>query len=89
MARVQVDALQQCELAAEAGRSDALYHLGLIYSTGKGVPVDYVLAHKWFNLAAMRGNHAARDYRRELALDMSADQIAEAQRLARQWLSLR
>lgn len=87
MARVQTDMLQKCTLEAEAGQCDALYNLGLIYSTGSGVPVDYVTAHKWFNLAAVRGNPAARDYRAELAREMSSDQIAEAQRLAREWLS--
>ncbi|GAK44179.1 Sel1 domain-containing protein [Tepidicaulis marinus] len=87
MARVQIDALQKCEMAAEGGQSEALYSLGLIYATGKGVDVDYVTAHKWFNLAAMRGNHAARDCRTEIARDMSPDQIADAQRQAREWLS--
>jgi len=89
MARAQMDTLNQCELAAESGQCDALYNLGLIYSTGKGVPVDYVTAHKWFNLAAMRGSHAARDYRLDLAREMSTEEIAEAQRQAREWLSTR
>lgn len=87
MARVQLDQLQKCELAAAAGQSDALFNLGLLYSTGKGVPVDYVTAHKWFNLAAMRGSDAARDYRAQLAREMSAGEISEAQRQAREWLS--
>lgn len=72
--------------AAERGHVDALYNLGLLYSTGQGVPVDYVTAHKWFNLAAMKGNSQARECRAELALDMSPSEIAEAQRQAREWL---
>lgn len=72
--------------AAERGQVEALYNLGLLYSTGQGVPVDYVMAHKWFNLAAMKGNNQARECRTELALDMSPAEIAEAQRQAREWL---
>lgn len=89
MARRDIDQLEKCELAAEAGAPEALYSLGLIYATGKGVDVDFVNAHKWFNLAAMRGSHAARDSRSDVALEMNASQIAEAQRLAREWLSSR
>lgn len=74
--------------ASGAGHSD-LYKLGLIYSTGNGAEVDLVEAHKWFNLAALRGSEAAKDCRRELAEQMSSAQIAEAQRAAREWLKLR
>jgi len=87
MARVQMDALQKHEAAAQSGQSEALYNLGLVYATGKGVDVDLITAHKWFNLAAMRGSHAARDIRTEIAQDMSPTEIAEAQRQAREWLS--
>jgi hypothetical protein len=45
-----------------------------------------VAAHKWFNLAAMRGSLAAKARRAEIALEMSAAQIADAQRAARAWL---
>ncbi|MGB3808841.1 MAG: hypothetical protein WA943_02030 [Parvibaculum sp.] len=87
MARVQVETLEQFELAAEGGKSDALYDLGLIYSTGRGVEVDLVTAHKWFNLAAVRGSEPARHYRAELAQEMNPAQVAEAQRQAREWLA--
>jgi len=50
------------------------------------VDADLVSAHKWFNLAAARGNASALTYRVELAREMSADQVAEAQKLAREWL---
>lgn len=73
---------------AEFGGVAAQYQLGLMYSTGKGVPLDYVLAHKWLNLAAMRGDDSARSLRTELAGDMSREEIAEAQRLAREWLDV-
>jgi TPR repeat protein len=73
-------------MAAREGRIDALYNLGLLYSTGQGVKVDLVEAHKWFNLAAMRGNEDARACRASLAQEMRPEEIAEAQRQARQWL---
>lgn len=71
---------------AEQGRVDALYNLGLVYSTGQGVPVNLIEAHKWFNLAAMRGSPDARECRASLAQEMNPEQIAEAQRQAREWL---
>ena len=58
--------------------------LGEMYRDGLGVPQDYVRAHMWFNLAASHGvlGHKDRD---ELAAKMTPAQIAEAQRLAREW----
>ena len=73
---------------AEAGQVDAQYKVGLLFSTGQeGAPIDYVMAHKWLNLAAVRGSDDARRLRAELAGDMSRDEIAQAQRLAREWMS--
>jgi TPR repeat protein len=74
-------------IAAELGEPDALYDLGLFYSTGQGVEQNFVEAHKWFNLAAMRGVRRAQVDRRELARDMSSFDVAEAQRQAREWLA--
>ena len=86
MACLDLDSLAQFEREASSGRGDALYNLGLLYSTGQGVAQDYVIAHKWFNLAAMRGINEARDWRNRIAEEMSAAQIAQAQKLAREWL---
>jgi len=86
MAVVDFDALAQFEAEARNGRNDALYNLGLAYSTGQGVDVDYIAAHKWFNLAAMKGVGEARSWRSQISREMSAVQIAEAQRQAREWL---
>jgi len=88
MAYVDVGSLTQIETDAQKGRPDALYNLGLAYSTGQGVGVDFVAAHKWFNLAAMRGVDEAKSWRAQLAREMLPAQIAEAQRLAREWLSI-
>jgi TPR repeat protein len=87
MACIDVDALTQFEVDAKKGRADALYNLGLAYSTGQGVSVDFVAAHKWFNLAAVRGVEEAKSWRAQISREMNATQIAEAQRLAREWLS--
>ncbi len=87
MGQTQSD-LADFEAAAEAGDAGALYDLGLSYSTGRnGAPNDYVVAHKWFNLAALRGYEAARVERAEMAELMSEKDIAEAQRLAREWVA--
>ena len=67
---------------------DELFRLGLLYSTGQGgAPLDYVSAHMLFNLAAMRGSVEAKVYRKELAGEMASDEVAEAQRQAREWLA--
>ncbi len=65
---------------------DDMYRLGLKYSTGAGAPLDLIQAHKWFNLAALNGSREARTYRRELAEQMSSEDVAAAQRAAREWL---
>ena len=73
---------------AEAGESVAQMQLGLLYSTGqKGAPLDYIEAHKWLNLAALRDNNEAKRLRSELADVMSREEISEAQRQAREWVS--
>ncbi len=64
----------------------ACLQLAIAYSTGKGVPYDLVAAHKWFNVAAVKGQREALGWRAELAQEMAPAQIAEAQRQAREWL---
>ena len=73
---------------AAQGDVDALYELGVAYSTGiGGVEVDLVEAHKWFNLAAVNGSSVAQECRADISEDMTAREIAEAQRQARAWLA--
>jgi len=75
--------------AAEQGYISAQNNLGVMYEYGQGVPQDYVTAHLWFNLAASRAAGGDRkkyaDRRDETAAEMTPAQIAEAQRLAREW----
>jgi TPR repeat protein len=86
MAVIDFDALTQFEAEARNGRVEALYNLGLAYSTGQAVDVDYVAAHKWFNLAALKGVLQAKSWREQISEEMSSDQIAEALRQAREWM---
>lgn len=67
--------------------SEVFLRLGMMYSTGRSVPADLITAHKWFNLAALKGNDEAKRYRSEVSEEMSREEIAEAQRAARQWMT--
>ena len=87
MARFEITTNEMVEFAAQGGAPDALFELGLMYCSGREVPLNLVQAHKWFNLAAQRGNSGAKRYRIELAAEMSKAEIAEAQRQARAWLA--
>jgi TPR repeat protein len=72
---------------AANGKVEALYDLGVTYSTGRGgVAVDLIEAHKWFNLAALSGDTRSQHCRAEISIEMTAREIAEAQREARAWL---
>jgi TPR repeat protein len=81
--------LLQSRLAdAEVGDVDALFELGITYSTGRGgIAVDLIEAHKWFNLAALSGSTRGQECRAEIACEMTAREIAQAQRQARAWLT--
>lgn len=87
MAAIDMDIVADIEGDVKNAKPQALYQLGLCYSTGQGgVELDLVRAHKYFNLAAMKGVAEARLWRAELAQQMAPNEIAEAQRLARLWL---
>ncbi|GAA4029376.1 hypothetical protein GCM10022281_05680 [Sphingomonas rosea] len=74
---------------AEKGDVNALFELGVTYSTGRGgVGVDLIEAHKWFNLAALNGCTRGQACRAEISVEMTAREIAEAQKSARAWLAL-
>lgn len=79
------EAAKWLRLASDWGDVVAQNDLAEMYRDGKGVPQDYALAHMWFNLAAAKGNADANKSRDDLAQKMTPDQIAEAQRLAREW----
>ena len=86
MARLELSAVETNEIAAQGGAIDSLFELGIMYATGREVDVDLISAHKFFNLAAIRGNDDAKRYRMEISREMDKRQIAEAQKLAREWI---
>ena len=75
--------------AADQGNAGAQFCLGLMYENGQGVAQDYVRAHMWFNLAASGSSEPARSFsvkeRANIEGVMTPAQIAEAQRMAREW----
>jgi uncharacterized protein len=87
MARFELLDVEGGALGLANATADVFYDLGMMYSTGRSVPTDLVSAHKWFNIAAMRGNQEAIRLRREIASEMSEIEIASAQRAARDWLT--
>jgi uncharacterized protein len=88
VARFEILNAQAAPLGEGPAVGDMLFELGMMYSVGRDVPVDLVSAHKWFNLAAAKGNAEAVRLRREIANQMSDAEIAAAQRAARDWLRL-
>lgn len=84
------EALRWCGLAADQGHGLAMFMLGRLYHTGHGVPRDVVRAHMWYNLASAYGYEEGKRWRDRLAanddtLQMTREQIDEAQKLAREW----
>ena len=86
MASFEIRDCNHAVLCGQCADTDSFFELGIKYSSGRNVPVDYVAAHKWFNLAAMKGNQNAVRLRREIAAEMTDAEIAAAQRAARDWI---
>ncbi|MEX0583492.1 MAG: hypothetical protein WD185_07470 [Sneathiella sp.] len=86
MTKLDVKHVSKYLQSADKGIADDQFRAGLLFSTGDGVSQDLVTAHKWFNLAAMNGIEEARENRAEISLDMSAQEIAKAQKMAREWI---
>ena len=85
-------ALRGFQMHAERGDARAQYNLGRMYEYGRGVVQDFVQAHKWYNLAVSRFFASQRDLREKsvrnrdrVAAQMIPADLAEAQRLAREW----
>jgi TPR repeat protein len=86
MLQIHIDAETAIPVEANAN-PDVLFDLGMIYSSGRAGMVDLIAAHKWFNLAAVKGRVDAIALRREIAELMSEAEIAQAQREARAWMT--
>jgi TPR repeat protein len=84
-----VEALKWIEGSAELGYPKAQYHTGVMYKSGQGTPENNVLAYMWFSVAVSRSyypeNRKATAARHAVAAKMTPAEIAEAQRLAREW----
>ena len=68
-------------------QTDILFEMGIMYATGRDCAVDLVAAHKWFNIAAIKGSDRAAELRAELAQSMSKSDLATALREAREWMT--
>ena len=73
---------------ALSNNAEAIFELGMKYCLGREVAQSNIEAHKWFNIAAMKGSEAAKQYRCDIAREMSATEVSEAQRQARALLTL-
>ena len=72
---------------AQTAIQDVLFERGLYWASGRSGVVNLIAAHKWFNLAALSGSTRGQECRAEVALEMTAREIAEAQRQARSWIA--
>lgn len=87
MARIMMEETDAIAGTPVKMSADGYYELGLSYASGRSVPVDYVTAHKWFNVALMLGYRQAAERRAELAGEMTKDEIAAALREARAFVT--
>ena len=71
-----------------AAQADVLFELGMMYATGRDCDQDLVTAHKWFNIAAIKGSARAAQLRAEVSAYMTKLQIAKALREAREWMTM-
>ena len=71
-----------------SAQADILFELGMMYATGRDCDADDVAAHKWFNIAAIKGSARAAELRAELSATMSKPEIAQALREAREWMTM-
>ena len=71
-----------------SAQADILFELGMMYATGRDCDADLVAAHKWFNIAAIKGSTRAAELRSELSATMTKTDIARALREAREWMTV-
>ena len=87
MARYEIHDHDQALSGGEA-KADVFCEMGLMYATGRECDVDYVAAHKWLNIAAIKGSDRAATLRAELAESMTKSDLAAALRAAREWMTM-
>lgn len=69
-------------------RADVLCEMGLMYASGRGCDMNLVTAHKWLNIAAIKGSDRAAALRADLSSLMSKAELAQALREAREWMTM-
>lgn len=86
MARFEMDCAEMGDIGATAN-ADILCEMGLMYATGRDCQLDMIAAHKWFNIAAIKGSSRAAALRNDIAETMSKPELASALRAAREWMT--
>ena len=87
MARYEILDQQTATLGGDA-EADIFCEMGLMYAAGRDCPLDYVAAHKWLNIAAIKGSERAAELRADLAQSMSKADLAAALCSAREWMTM-
>jgi TPR repeat protein len=86
MARYDINTMEST-IGGEA-QADLFCEMGLMYATGRGCSIDLVAAHKWLNIAAIKGSERAAHLRAELGKSMTKTELAQALRAAREWMTM-
>jgi uncharacterized protein len=87
MARFEINPVEMATMGGET-KADVFCEMGLMYATGRGCGIDLVAAHKWLNIAAIKGCERAAELRQDVAQTMSKLELAEALRAAREWMTM-
>ena len=87
MARFEMHNAETATIGGD-NSADVFCEMGLMYATGRGCAVDLVAAHKWLNIAAIKGNDRAAELRADVAASMNKMQLVEALRAAREWMTV-
>jgi TPR repeat protein len=87
MARLTIDMMDAVAAQVAETPAQAYYEMGLAHACGRSAPLDLIAAHKWFNVAFMKGCAEAAQRRAELASEMTSDEIAAALREARAFIT--
>ncbi|TCR66261.1 sel1 repeat family protein [Bosea sp. BK604] len=87
MAQLEMNAVPAALMIPTEAPAEAYYELGLMHASGRCGAVNLVAAQTWFNVALARGCGRAASHRAELALELSRDELAEALREARSFLT--
>ncbi|MBB4443855.1 MULTISPECIES: SEL1-like repeat protein [Rhizobium] len=88
MARFEMHNAETATMGGDNNCADVFCEMGLMYATGRGCEVDLVSAHKWLNIAAIKGNDRAAELRADVAAAMDKMQLAAALRAAREWMTV-